>query len=74
MESTRKLRPSEFENHYFIYVDTRDGEQIDVVMLTRYSREEAFDYLNRMWCKDEAEGNRYRYTLTDNPGNVIFQN
>ena len=68
-------RPSELEKHFYIFIDTREGESIDVVMLTGYNRTEAFDYLNKMWNKDELQGNRYQYTLTDDePGNVIFRN
>ena len=74
-QAIKRLRPSECEAHYFIFIETKEGELVDVVMLTGYNREEAFGYLNGIWRKHERQGNDYAYTLTDDePGNVIFRN
>lgn len=58
---------------YYIFVySNNNAELIDVVWLKGYNREEAFTYLNDLWAKDEKEGKRYHYTLTDSKDNTLF--
>lgn len=57
----------------FIFI-TNGNEDIDVIVLTNYTREECFETLNRIWKDDERDGKHYSYELTDIQGNTIFKN
>lgn len=56
---------------FLIYIENGD---IDIVVLKRHTREEAFEHLNNLWKQYERKGKNYQYELTDYYGNTIFKN
>lgn len=60
------------ENYYIFITD--GNIDIDCVNMNGYTREEAFEELNKLWNSYEKAGKYYTYELTDQQGNTIFKN